>query len=377
MISTQHQAGPSAPSQRAPSEPAPSEPTPSEPGPSEPNASSESTSSVPQANTETPVNAPGPIVVDNFTDDSDSAFSDELSDLTSLSSSVLQFEYENGRRYCSNRSGNYMMPNDEEEQDRMDLTHHIWLMLLGGELYNAPISSSPQNILDLGTGTGIWAMDIAEKFPGARVTGTDLSPIQPNWVAPNVEFIVEDFESEWSHERDYFDFIHARCLAGCVADWPSFIGRIFDSVKPGGYFESHESAVWCWSDDGSLKENCALMEWQQSMKIAGDKIGRELNIYHKLKNWMIEAGFEDVQLLVYVLPFSPWPRDPHLKALGKYQAVQLQQAIDSYSLRLYTQVLGWSPDVAKIHNALVKAELRDKKLHAYVQTYSSTPPFDY
>lgn len=35
-------------------------------------------------------------------------------------------------------------------------------MLLGGELYNAPIKSSPQNILDLGTGTGIWAMDIAE-----------------------------------------------------------------------------------------------------------------------------------------------------------------------------------------------------------------------
>jgi ubiquinone/menaquinone biosynthesis C-methylase UbiE len=35
-------------------------------------------------------------------------------------------------------------------------------MMLGGELYNAPITSSPQNILDLGTGTGIWALDIAE-----------------------------------------------------------------------------------------------------------------------------------------------------------------------------------------------------------------------
>ena len=35
-------------------------------------------------------------------------------------------------------------------------------MLLRGELYNAPIQSNPQNILDLGTGTGIWAMDIAE-----------------------------------------------------------------------------------------------------------------------------------------------------------------------------------------------------------------------
>ncbi|CAI7639954.1 unnamed protein product [Penicillium pancosmium] len=260
------------------------------------------------------------------------------------------------------------MPNDEEEQDRMDLTHHIWLMMLGGELYNAPITSSPQNILDLGTGTGIWALDIAEKFPGARVVGNDVSPIQPNWVAPNIEFIVDDFEREWQFEENHFDFIHARCLAGCVADWPGFIRRIFDHVKPGGYFESHESAVWARSDDGSLKPDCAIMEWQQAVNLAGELSGRELNIYHKLKDWMIDAGFEDVTLRVYALPFSPWPKDPFLKTLGKYQAVQLQQAIDSYSLRLYTQVLGWGADAAKIHNAVVKQELRDKKLHAYVQT---------
>lgn len=35
-------------------------------------------------------------------------------------------------------------------------------MLLKGELYNAPITLEPQNVLDLGTGTGIWAMDMAE-----------------------------------------------------------------------------------------------------------------------------------------------------------------------------------------------------------------------
>lgn len=160
----------------------------------------------------------------------------------------------------------------------------------------------------------------------------------------------------------------------CVADWPGFIRRIFDHVKPGGYFESHESAVWARSDDGSLRPDSAIMEWQQAVNLAGDLSGRELNIYHKLKGWMIDAGFEDVTLKVYALPFSPWPKEPFLKTLGKYQAVQLQQAIDSYSLRLYTQVLGWGADAAKIHNAVVKQELRDKKLHAYVQTYDPCHP---
>lgn len=54
------------------------------------------------------------------------------------------------------------------------------------------------------------------KFPSAHVIGNDISPIQPKWVAPNIEFLVEDFEQEWEYERDHFDFIHARCLAGYV-----------------------------------------------------------------------------------------------------------------------------------------------------------------
>jgi ubiquinone/menaquinone biosynthesis C-methylase UbiE len=47
----------------------------------------------------------------------------------------------------------------------MDLGHHIYSLLLGGELYRAPIGKNPQRVLDLGTGTGIWAMDFAELGP--------------------------------------------------------------------------------------------------------------------------------------------------------------------------------------------------------------------
>lgn len=34
-------------------------------------------------------------------------------------------------------------------------------------------------VLDLGTGTGIWAIDYADEHPEAKVIGVDLSPIQP------------------------------------------------------------------------------------------------------------------------------------------------------------------------------------------------------
>lgn len=43
----------------------------------------------------------------------------------------------------------------------MDLLHHIYNLALGGELHRSPVKE-PQRVLDLGTGTGVWAIDFAE-----------------------------------------------------------------------------------------------------------------------------------------------------------------------------------------------------------------------
>jgi hypothetical protein len=64
--------------------------------------------------------------------------------------------------------------------------------------------------------------DFADRHPSARVTGTDLSPIQPYLVPPNVQFEVDDCCDEWTFSANSFDFIHVRGLYGCVADWELF-----------------------------------------------------------------------------------------------------------------------------------------------------------
>lgn len=53
----------------------------------------------------------------------------------------------------------------------IDLQHQLFVMTVG--LYQAPLKN-PQRVLDIATGTGIWAIEFAEENPSAVVLGTDL-----------------------------------------------------------------------------------------------------------------------------------------------------------------------------------------------------------
>lgn len=104
-----------------------------------------------------------------------------------------------------------MMPVDDDELDRLDLNHYKYTMVQGEELFFAPVKD-PQMILDIGTGTGIWAIDVADKLASATVIGTDIAAVQPEWVPPNCTFQIDDAEDDWTFSAEHFDYIHSRDL---------------------------------------------------------------------------------------------------------------------------------------------------------------------
>lgn len=100
------------------------------------------------------------------------------------------------------------------------------LNLCGGKIHYAPLET-PQEVIDLGTGTGIWCIDFGDEYPTAKVLGVDLSPIQPSWVPPNVRFMVDDVESPWVHKPDLFDYVHGRHLSVAIKDTPKMLSEAY------------------------------------------------------------------------------------------------------------------------------------------------------
>ncbi|KFY68284.1 hypothetical protein V496_01204 [Pseudogymnoascus sp. VKM F-4515 (FW-2607)] len=244
----------------------------------------------------------------------------DSSEYLSLTNEANEYVFENGRRYHGYKPGRYMLPNDENEMDREDIKHHISMLITEGRLHLAPIGPDPQVILDIGTGTGIWAMDTADLYPNAKVIATDLSPIQPQWVPPNLSFEIDDAEEDWLFDPQSIDFVHARYLFHGIRDWPRLLQQAKRALKPGGYIELVEMHVIPTSPDNTLPPNSQIMEFYTTLADASREVGLDLSIAQKYGSMMTSAGFEDVVEEVFDLPIGDWMSDRRMKEGGGVDA---------------------------------------------------------
>lgn len=68
---------------------------------------------------------------------------------------------------------------------------------------------------------------VADAHPSATVTGVDLSPMQPTWVAPNAHFVIDDVEARWTYPENHFDFIFTRVLLNVTEDVPKLVDQCY------------------------------------------------------------------------------------------------------------------------------------------------------
>jgi SAM-dependent methyltransferase len=302
--------------------------------------------------------------------DRDSGFEDQISNFTaSITASVLAYPVENGRRYHAFRAGIYYLPNDELEQERLDLAHILTTKGIGDKLFLAPIKPEElTRVLDIGTGTGLWSMSMGDEYPHAEIIGNDLSAIQPPWVPPNVRFMLDDVESPWVHSSP-FDFIFSRYMASCISDWPGLVQQAHDNLVPGGWVEFQDYDFNFYSRDGSLKPDSYFLKWTHTLLDGFRSLGKEPCPGPKLHGWLTDAGFENVTTRKFSFPFGAWAKDPRLKELGMINLVQFMNGIEAFSLRLLMDHAGM--DIDEINDLLdkVRVDLLNKKIHAQMDFY--------
>ncbi|KAJ9134254.1 Methyltransferase domain-containing protein [Pleurostoma richardsiae] len=288
----------------------------------------------------------------------------------SLTESILAYRVLQGRRYQSSKTTEYWAPNDEQQNEGLDILHNGFTMLLSDRLFLAPIGDKPERVLDVATGTGIWAIDVADQFPGAEVTGTDISPIQPPWVPPNLKFVIDDLNLEWTWPENHFDYIHLRVLYGCVADWGELYRKTFRHLKPGGWVESMEMDTKLESDHIQFREQEALDGWAELFVQAGEKMGRSFAISqgHTMKDLMEGAGFVDIVERKIKMPIGSWPKDPKLQQAGLLIKYALEQSLEGLPMFIGTQVMGWAPEEISVLVAKVRKEVKTKSNCSYVTT---------
>ncbi|KAF2099340.1 S-adenosyl-L-methionine-dependent methyltransferase [Rhizodiscina lignyota] len=300
----------------------------------------------------------------------DSAYDSESllgDDTMTLASFITEYRTENGRQYHAYRDGAYWGPNDEPANETQDLAHHMYLLTLDGKLHLAPIENNPHRILDVGTGTGIWAIDMADQYPSAAVVGTDLSAIQPDFVPPNCSFEVDDVTLEWTYPEDHFDFIHIREMFGSIPDWDYFFQQCFRCVRPGGWVEIVEHSVQPTADDETVPEDHFYRLWGRTVIEMGGRFGKTFNIWQESREKMEQAGFVEVTEIRYKWPMNGWSSDAKMREIGRWNQLRLHEGVEGMMLRLLTVAGGWSFQRAQLFLHEMRKNLKDYDTHAYLE----------
>jgi SAM-dependent methyltransferase len=305
----------------------------------------------------------------NYDDDSDSAIGSLMgSDRGSLSESILAYRTINGRRYHAERGGaQHWAANDDAHAESAELHYHV-INDYQGCLFQSPIEvGSITRVLDVGTGNGMWAIDFADFASNVEVIGTDISPIQPTWVPPNVRFDIEDFTQPWPYDDASFDMVHARLLYGSVPDWEHFYNEAYRVLKPGGWLEHLDCEPYLKSDSGLVPATSATNQWNAFYAEGGRKTGQTFDVVpDRIQDInFARLGMQDVVAKAWKMPVGGWPEDPQMRFIGSGIRQALDQDMEGYVTFIAQIVAGWSREDVQDYSVRLRRETGNYEWQLY------------
>lgn len=204
-----------------------------------------------------------------------------------------------GRHYVSGVP--YVLPKDLDETNRLDFQHYMLRSFFRSN-YLAPIGQ-PRDILDVGCGTGRWAMELAAEFPDANVIGVDIAPPPITDNAPsgvpaafNYTFVQANVLGALPFADNTFDFVHQRYLILAIpaGRWPRVVSELLRVTRPGGWIELIETEP----PSGAPAIN-QLAAWG---KLLVSKRGIDMGMAGQIAPLLTAAGATQVTARTYTIP---------------------------------------------------------------------------
>ncbi|KAL2757324.1 hypothetical protein ACRALDRAFT_1067939 [Sodiomyces alcalophilus JCM 7366] len=264
---------------------------------------------------------------------------------------------------------------------RAPTSHEGLLAIRKQKLYSARCEVSPPfRVLDVGTGSGSWAIDFANRYVEADVIGTDLSPMHPDEVPVNFTFRTDNYLKPWLFCNDQFNLIHMRFLFGTVSDWDALFREAYRCCRPGGWVETCELDFYFCSDDQSIRPWHAMRtKWPGFIDAAALSTGStfrpvELNVQ---KEGMERAGFIRIRQRDFKIPIGSWTNKDSLDQCGAKFRDAFHDDIEGFTRFIWFSVLRRpDTDYGRFVEGM-KRGIRNPKVHSYFKAryvYGCKPP---
>jgi len=218
-----------------------------------------------------------------------------------------RFRMFGGRRHLANTT--YPLPKDMGEVNRLDFQHYLLRTGCGGN-FIAPVTQ-PRAILDVGSGSGRWAMEVAAQFPLAQVTGVDIAPatVDDTQVLghgldarpANYSFVTGNLLEGLPFPDASFDFVHQRLLITAIpkARWAGAIAELRRVTRPGGWIELAECGVPERGGPGYMGLWGSWIEFLQARDV-------DFTLGHTLGRMLTQGGLARVTQRQLNFPMGDW-----------------------------------------------------------------------
>lgn len=205
-------------------------------------------------------------------------------------------------------AGMYALSRGEMASTRLNVQHYLFKDILGFNIHPNLLAGDKRAVLrvaDVGTGTGIWTVDVRRHHPYMQIDGFDVSTSQyppadwlPDAISLNRLDIFEPVPAQWVGR---YDIVNVRLfmLVISAGNPREVLKNLITMLRPGGYLQ------WIEHDPHDAKiipANPGLKSSSSEATLGRIQSFRDFNWISNLESILQEMGFVDVSAKSYLVP---------------------------------------------------------------------------